>query len=650
MATNYFAHCWGVFEGGGVRAAAHAGAFAAANAAGVTFGRVAGTSGGSIVAALVAAGANPEYLSEKLKGLDFSGLLTEPNSEQSVFNKLPKRWRIARRLTGGVPRKLLDLATFSGLHNADPLERWIEDRLQELIGARRKLGVKGPVSFSELSIPLHVVATDFVAGIPKVWSSEQTPQDSVAHAVRCSCSIPFFFQPIVHGSSLLVDGGVLSNLPAFVFSQLMGSMSARSVLSRILAFRLIEQPGQLQLPADLLEFCAGLAGASIDGATHIQSQLQQNVYSILIPTGTVRSTDFNGVDSKARNELYDAGKTAVRQFIANERLTVRSQVLSTPYQGFDEKMLLLVQELVSCERRFISVGPSTNWVDFVFPSLLSAARRGIQMTVITGHDNSHRERRQKWLLKELGADIVELNALPFEGFAFDLGEQRASAILGTATSGQAASTSYEHQQVRLYTGEVDPVLLQLLAEKVGQYWTPRSLTPRQLPYVECADTKLFERLRTIPMYANAKFRMTDVDVGDNILVIQKAVKEFKMLQIRNFMKDLERNRLDYFTLTEIDLPGGHGSIVTPPVLERVGDKFVVIEGNTRLFHCLASGVKKVRAVVIDDVQAALPATHPRPLSSLKLVSMTTTIGNLYSDVQKSLYRHIEEAVHPFPQP
>ncbi|MBL8315062.1 MAG: patatin-like phospholipase family protein [Rubrivivax sp.] len=66
MATSYFAHCWGVFEGGGVRAAAHAGAFAAAKSAGVTFGRVAGTSGGSIVAALVAAGATPQVLTEEL--------------------------------------------------------------------------------------------------------------------------------------------------------------------------------------------------------------------------------------------------------------------------------------------------------------------------------------------------------------------------------------------------------------------------------------------------------------------------------------------------------------------------------------------------------------------------------------------------------
>ncbi|HBX1505276.1 TPA: hypothetical protein MHN48_26815, partial [Klebsiella pneumoniae] len=55
METIYFSYCWGVFDGGGVRGAAHAGAYYAARNAGISFERVAGTSAGSIVAALIAA-------------------------------------------------------------------------------------------------------------------------------------------------------------------------------------------------------------------------------------------------------------------------------------------------------------------------------------------------------------------------------------------------------------------------------------------------------------------------------------------------------------------------------------------------------------------------------------------------------------------
>ncbi len=632
-----------------MRAVAHAGAFAAARAAGVTFGRIAGTSGGSIVAALVAAGATPEFLAKELQELDFAGLLTPPAKNRTVFNKLPLKWRLARRLSAGMPRKLLDLATFSGLHDSDRLDAWIEERLQALVKPRRALGVKGRVTFSELLIPLHVVATDFSTGKPRIWSLEETPNESVAHAVRCSCSIPFFFQPISHGGSLLVDGGVLSNLPSFAFDRLRGTGGVRSVLSRILAFRLIEDASSVRPPTDLVEFGAALAGAAIDGATHIQSQLQSNVYSILIPTGSVRSTDFSGVDVDLRAKLYQAGSQAVQRFIDEERLTVRNNTYATAFQGFDEKMLLLVQELLACDRSFFAVGHSTYWVDFIFPSLLSAARRGIQISIITAKSSDPKAQRQQWLLRELGAEIIFLDGpLPFDGFAFDIRQARSSAILASTYRSQGDSSDYERQHVRLYTRDSDPVLLELLTEKLEPHWKECPVKARTLRYVECADTKLFERLRTLRMYAGAKLRMTDIDVGDNVFVLQQAVKEFKVLQIRNHMRDLERHGVDYFSLIEVELPGGHGSIVTPPVLERVGEKLVLIDGNTRLFHCLALGVTKVRAVVIDGVEENLPASDPRPLSSLKLVSATTTFNNLYSEADKSLVRRIEEAAHPFP--
>ena len=60
--TNHFTNVLGVFQGGGVRGAALAGAYAEAHARGVRFSAVAGTSAGSIVAALIAAGAPPKYL------------------------------------------------------------------------------------------------------------------------------------------------------------------------------------------------------------------------------------------------------------------------------------------------------------------------------------------------------------------------------------------------------------------------------------------------------------------------------------------------------------------------------------------------------------------------------------------------------------
>jgi predicted acylesterase/phospholipase RssA len=76
--TFHFKSCLGVFQGGGCRAAAFAGAYEEAARRGVSFSEVAGTSAGSIVAALIGARATPAFIRDKLSKLDFNTFLKEP--------------------------------------------------------------------------------------------------------------------------------------------------------------------------------------------------------------------------------------------------------------------------------------------------------------------------------------------------------------------------------------------------------------------------------------------------------------------------------------------------------------------------------------------------------------------------------------------
>ena len=77
---------FGIFEGGGAKGLAHAGAIAVAQELGVQFVGVAGTSAGAIVAALVAVGYTPKALYDSEKQ---SGLLAENLTD--MFG--PGRWR-----------------------------------------------------------------------------------------------------------------------------------------------------------------------------------------------------------------------------------------------------------------------------------------------------------------------------------------------------------------------------------------------------------------------------------------------------------------------------------------------------------------------------------------------------------------------------
>ena len=67
------------------------------------------------------------------------------------------------------------------------------------------------LSFSELSIPLAVVATDLEDGTERVLDT-----GNVAEAVRASISVPGVFVPFEYGGRLLVDGAVLNPTPADV--------------------------------------------------------------------------------------------------------------------------------------------------------------------------------------------------------------------------------------------------------------------------------------------------------------------------------------------------------------------------------------------------------------------------------------------------
>ena len=70
-------------------------------------------------------------------------------------------------------------------------------------------------SFDELPIPFRCVATDLVSGKPYVFD-----QGSLSRAMRASMSLPAFFTPVRDGSRLLVDGGLLDNLPVDVARQM----------------------------------------------------------------------------------------------------------------------------------------------------------------------------------------------------------------------------------------------------------------------------------------------------------------------------------------------------------------------------------------------------------------------------------------------
>jgi NTE family protein len=65
-----------------------------------------------------------------------------------------------------------------------------------------------PKEFSELKIPLHVVATDFQSWHQVVFNS-----GLLRPAIAGSIAIPSLFKPVAYNNHILVDGGVVNPLP-----------------------------------------------------------------------------------------------------------------------------------------------------------------------------------------------------------------------------------------------------------------------------------------------------------------------------------------------------------------------------------------------------------------------------------------------------
>jgi NTE family protein len=213
-----------VLEGGGVKGIALAGAVVALAEAGYRFPRVAGTSAGAIVGAVVAAlqrsGEPLTRLTEIARTLDY------------------RRFR-DRGLPGSLMGPLgfltdgLSVLVEGGAYEGDYLKDWLSGVLADLgVETFGDLRTDDPADDGAMHhrYSLVVMASDLsrrrLAQLPWDYVEYGLDPDEqrVADAVRASASIPYFFEPVrldgARGSSTLVDGGLLSNYPISTFDRL----------------------------------------------------------------------------------------------------------------------------------------------------------------------------------------------------------------------------------------------------------------------------------------------------------------------------------------------------------------------------------------------------------------------------------------------
>jgi NTE family protein len=154
-------------SGGAARGTAHIGVLEVLEREGIRPDVVAGVSAGSVVGALYCAGYSVEQLKALARDLSWSRLV-----------------RLGR--------------PHLGLFDTSRMEAYLE----ELLAGR---------TFDQLSIPFLTVAVDLLTAQEVVLK-----EGRVARAVRASCAVPGLFTPVEWNDHLLVDGGLLNNVPVQV--------------------------------------------------------------------------------------------------------------------------------------------------------------------------------------------------------------------------------------------------------------------------------------------------------------------------------------------------------------------------------------------------------------------------------------------------
>lgn len=187
-----------VLGGGGARGAAHIGVLKVLERERVPICRVAGTSMGSIVGGLYASGYTPGEIEAILSSVNW----------KDVLNDDPPRTDFPMRRKNDTLRYLLNYRF--GLRNGTiQLPRGVIQGQKLLLLLRRlTLHTWKVPNFDALPIPFRAVATDITSGEQVLFK-----EGDLALAIRSSMSVPAAFAPIRVDGRLLVDGGIVNNVP-----------------------------------------------------------------------------------------------------------------------------------------------------------------------------------------------------------------------------------------------------------------------------------------------------------------------------------------------------------------------------------------------------------------------------------------------------
>ena len=187
-----------VLGGGGAKGAAHIGVLKVLEEQKIPVDYIAGTSMGAIVAALYASGLSAGELEKVITAIDWKDVFSgDPDRRDIDYRRKQEDFDHLTKLSVGIKDGKVVMP--KGL---------IKDQKVNVLFETLMLHTSGIDDFDNLPIPYRAVAADLETGEMVVLKGGR-----LADAARASMSVPGAFPPIEINGRLLIDGGIVRNVP-----------------------------------------------------------------------------------------------------------------------------------------------------------------------------------------------------------------------------------------------------------------------------------------------------------------------------------------------------------------------------------------------------------------------------------------------------
>jgi predicted acylesterase/phospholipase RssA len=282
-----------IMKGGGVKGLAFAGAIRELERF-FDFRAFVGTSAGAIAAALLAAGATGAQLEEKLRRKSFRDFL-----DGNIWTLPFTFW------------------TLRGLHPGYSFMNWLRQELHECVSKY------GDIRMEDLPKRAVLYASTKDAGEITFDKAGEHRDTAVHTAVRCSMSIPYFFQPQWVNNRRVYDGGLLHNYPVQIFLDQERQRNPKAPQPNFIALYLGSIKPRPLNPGSVL---ADLFSISIDkNDSKVIDRYRSQ--TILIDTEPIGTIDFDLTDQE-KDYLVLQGRAAALRFLADHGVFDRLQLQS----------------------------------------------------------------------------------------------------------------------------------------------------------------------------------------------------------------------------------------------------------------------------------------------------------------------------------